>query len=133
MRVLIEGILKSNKLYISELFIDEYPCHIQIKCLIFVPRSVYTMKKVRIVLCSVISLLKSIITLKSNKNVSFKLGILPNVCASSVLLCDYVKRRIMYNPFKYNAIISKVLKRMKVFHGYKVNYGSSRNKVKNRR
>ena len=78
----------------SELFVDSYPCHIQVKCLLFVPRGIYTMKKVRIRLPLLLRLLKSMISIRSNKNVSFKVGIVPSVFGSSRVLSTYLKRRI---------------------------------------
>ena len=129
-RELCEGVLKSHKLYMSEMFIDSYPCHIRIKCLLFVPRGIYTMKKGRMVVNSVLKLLKASISLRSNKNVSFKVGILPTVFGSSYVLSSYLKRRIEWNPFKFNISINKVLKKI----GRSKNpYVSAGNKIKNRR
>ena len=129
---LCEGVFSGHKLYMSEVFVDSYPCHIQVKCLLFVPRSIYTMKEVRKRLPVIISLLKSMISIKSNKNVSFKVGIMPSVFGSSRVLSSYLKRRITWNPFKFTMSVSKVFKRIGVLRS-PYSYVSNRNKFKNRR
>lgn len=104
----INGIFANYNMIPSEIFIHDFPKKISLKFLVFIPKRT-SKNKIRLLLPKIISLLKSLLTLKFNKNIHISLKVVPSLFHDAHILGKWLK--LEKNPVKLKYALKKLVKR----------------------
>lgn len=102
----INGIFNQYNMIPSQLFIHTYPKKISLHFLLFIPK--YTSHSgVSSLLKNLIILIKSMLTLKYNKNIHISFKVVPNLFHDAHILAKWIK--LEKNPVRLKFILKKLL------------------------
>lgn len=107
-REFIEGIFVTYGYLLSTLFVQVYGEKINIKLLIFIRRRNPDWLYCLVYLPRLVSLIKSVITLKSNKNVTISFKVVGSVFEDEKILSTLLKRKISKNAFRFRLTLKRV-------------------------
>lgn len=91
---LIKNILLNYNIYVSNIYMYEYPKSIIIKFDIWIYN-----KNIYKILTNIINLLKSLLILKYNKNIELNIKISKDIFNDDLLISNYIKKN--YDKIKY--------------------------------
>lgn len=94
---------------VSDIFIHIYPRKITIKFLIFISKKNKNSRYCVLYLERLIKLLKSILLLKLNKNITISIRVVNDAFDDSKILSSLLKNQIINNPFKYRIVIKNLM------------------------
>ena len=107
-REFISGLFTNYNYLISELFVQVYPKKVSIKFLIFIRRKNPDWLYCLVYLPRLIRLIKSVLTLKYNKNVHISFKVVGSVFEDDKILSKLVGSKLTKNPFKFRFTLKKV-------------------------
>lgn len=105
----VKNILKSHNIYTSSILMYEYPQLLVLRMNIFIKRK-YQYRELKLL----IKLIKSLITLKYNKNVKIGLKLIDNYESDNEILLSIINKRVSKNPHKIIEILKKIYKDIEV-------------------
>jgi len=104
-----EGLFTRYNYVVSDIFIHIYPRKITIKFLIFISKKNKNSRYCVLYLERLIKLLKSILLLKLNKNITISIRVVNDAFDDSKILSSLLKNQIINNPFKYRIVIKNLM------------------------
>ena len=120
-REFISGLFVNYNYLISELFVQVYPKKVSIKFLIFIRRKNPNWLYCLVYLPRLIRLIKSVLTLKYNKNVYISFKVVGSVFEDDKILSSLVGGKVGKNPFKFRFTLKRVFDTFKQ-KGHKRNW-----------
>ena len=106
-RKLVRNIYLKHGILTSEAYIHRYPERISIKFLMYITDS--SQYKIQNLL---ISLIKSILVLKYNKNVNISYKQCSHLMFNSKILVDYLEKKLKGNPNKVRMVLKNVISKV---------------------
>jgi hypothetical protein len=110
-RKFINGTFLNYNYIISEIYMHSYPKKLSLKFLIFIPTWSVSKKVHILYLTKLISLVKSVLTLKYNKNVSVTFKVIPHLFKDPVMLGKWLKLEDDHVKLKFK--LRKLLHKIK--------------------
>lgn len=125
-RSCLNGIFLKYNIITSQLFIHTYPKKISLYFLVFIPKNKnpHNINIILLLLPKIIKLIKSILTLKFNKNVHISFKVVPTLFHDAHILAKWLK--LEKNPVRLKYALKKLLQQAKL-------NDSTTNKIKRRR
>jgi hypothetical protein len=123
-RSCLNGIFLKYNIITSQLFIHTYPKKISLYFLVFIPKNKNPNATTPLLLPKIIKLIKSILTLKFNKNVHISFKVVPTLFHDAHILAKWLK--LEKNPVRLKYALKKLLQQAKL-------NDSTTNKIKRRR
>lgn len=102
----VNGIFNQYNMIPSQIFIHTYPKKISLHFLLFIPKN-SSHSGVRSLLKNIILLIKSMLTLKYNKNIHISFKVVPNLFHDAHILGKWIK--LEKNPVRLKFILKKLL------------------------
>ena len=109
-RKFVNGIFNKYNIITSQLFIHTYPKKISLYFLVFIPKNT-SKNHVKLLLTQIITLIKSILTLKFNKNIHISFKVVPSLFHDAHILAKCVK--LEKNPIRLKDALEKLLFQVK--------------------
>jgi len=120
-REYIQGLLGNYNYLTSHVFVQVYPKKVSLKFLLFIgkrnPQWLYCL----VYLPRLIQLIKSVITLKYNKNVHVSIKVVGSVFEDDKVLSTLITRKVTENPFQFRQTLKKIFDTFKQ-KGHKKNW-----------
>lgn len=109
-RKFVNGIFNKYNIITSQLFIHTYPKKISLYFLVFIPKNT-SKSHVKLLLTQIITLIKSILTLKFNKNIHISFKVVPSLFHDAHILAKWIK--LEKNPIRLKYALKKLLFQVK--------------------
>jgi hypothetical protein len=109
-RKFVNGIFNKYNIITSQLFIHTYPKKISLYFLVFIPKNT-SKNHVKLLLTQIITLIKSILTLKFNKNIHISFKVVPSLFHDAHILAKWIK--LEKNPIRLKYALKKLLFQVK--------------------
>jgi hypothetical protein len=131
-RNFVDGLFVNYNYLLSNLFVQVYPKKLNIKLLIFIRRKNPDWLYCLVYLPRLIKLIKSVLTLKYNKNISISFKVVGSVFEDEKILSTLLSRKVSKNAFKFRFTLKRVFDRFKQ-KGHKKNWEKVMSKYTGRR